>query len=177
MYCYWVLVWGLSMRFWILFVTMCSLLSLPFSGTLAATDVMHDHRMQETSASAHHEHGAESSTKHSVEMSQHMASSPQQPTASADDSEHCPSMAGNPSNSAQSTGIVLDQGTADSCEDMDCADCPPDCGHCIGSGHGSCATLTWQQAATHAVMLSPVVANTSFYQLLSGQPSPPPIIS
>ncbi|RAJ93596.1 hypothetical protein B0I24_1171 [Aliidiomarina maris] len=181
MYGYRVLSWGLSMRLWILFVTMCSLLSLPFSGTLAATDVMHDHRMQVTSVSAQHEHRAESSTKnlvkHSVEMSEHMASSSQQPTASADDSEHCPSMAGNPPNSTHSTGIVLDQGTADYCEDMDCTDCPPDCGHCVASGHGSCATLTWQQVATHAVMLSPVVAHTSFYQLLSGQPSPPPIIS
>lgn len=165
------------MRFWILFVTMCSLLSLPFSGTLAVTGVMHDHRMQDTSVSVQYEHVAESSTKNSVELREHMASSSQERTGSDGDSEHCPSMAGSPSNNEHSAGIMLDHGTADCCEDMDCSDCPADCGHCVASGHGSCATLTWQNTATSPVMLSPLVADTSFYQLLSGQPTPPPIIS
>lgn len=131
------------MRFWIVLMTMFSLLSLPFSGSMADDSVHHSSTMQSTPS---HDHTG--------------------PEAMAEDSEHCPES---------------DERLEDCCYEtaggVECTNCPPDCGHCVMSDHGSSATLTVQQTFSSPVVLAPVITQTSFYQLLSGQPTPPPIIS
>lgn len=135
------------MRFWIVLMTMCSLLSLPFSGSMAADSVHHASMMQ--SASEHE---------------QHMSA------GSSDDAEHCPMTSPAPVEIVHDCCDENVSGTA-------CGSCPPDCGHCVMSDHGSSAALTMQQTHSHAAFTFSVVGKSSFYQLLSGQPTPPPIIS
>lgn len=134
------------MRFWIILMTVCSLLSLPFSGSMAAD-------------SAHHSNAMQSPAEHGEHMS----------VQASDDAEHCP------------TSMPPIEMVDDCCEDTingpECGTCPPDCGHCAMSDHGSTAALPMQQTFTQAVVSTPVVSKSSFYQRLSGQPTPPPIIS
>ncbi|RUO31095.1 hypothetical protein [Aliidiomarina soli] len=138
------------MRFWIVLMTICSLLSLPFSGSMAADTVHHsnDHSNEMHAMSEHDQHESASATE---------------------DGEHCP----------QSMPVteVADDCCDDNANGPECGSCPPDCGHCAMSDHGSCAALTMQQTFAQSVINSAVVSTSSFYQLLSGQPTPPPIIS
>lgn len=131
------------MRYWIVLLTICSLLSLPFSGNLAADSAHHSNAMQSA-----------------PENEQHIA---------ADDVEDCP------------MSTPLNEVAEDCCDDTantaECGKCPPDCGHCAMSDHCSTAALSMQQTLTQAVLSTPVIGIASFYQLLSGQPTPPPIIS
>ena len=140
------------MRFWIVLMTICSLLSLPFSGSMAAD-------------SAHHTNAMQSAPEHS----QQMAHGHHMPAPAMDDAEHCP------------VSMPAVEMVHDCCEDTtngpECGSCPPDCGHCVMSDHGSTAALPMQQTFTHSVVSAPVVSDASFYQRLSGQPTPPPIIS
>ena len=133
------------MRIWVILLTIASLLSLPFSGSLAAEHDSRNSSIQSTSAAEHH---ASSVTSDANDCADSVALS--------ESSEHC-----------------CDE-TASS---LDCTKCPPDCGHCVMSDSGSTAALTMQQTFSSAVVASAVVAKNSFYQLLTGQPSPPPIIS
>lgn len=134
------------MRFWIVLLTICSLFSLPFSGSMADDAVYHSNAMQSASEHAHH-----------------------MPDQVADDGEHCPV-------SAEPVEAMEDC-CSDTASGPECSNCPPDCGHCAMSDHGSCAALNMQQTYSPSVALAPVVSHITFYQLLSGQPTPPPIIS
>lgn len=134
------------MRFWIILITVCSLFSLPFSGSMAA-DTVHDSNAMQFEAG--HE--------------QHMSAAP------TDEAEHCPV--------GSSATEVVDDCCDDTTNEPECGSCPPDCGHCLMSDHGSTAALTMQQLLTASVVTSRVIGKSSFYQRLSGQPTPPPIIS
>lgn len=134
------------MRFWIVLMTVCSLLSLPFSGSMASDSVSHGDMMQ-------------NATEHAHSMPEH----------AVDEAEHCPDSMG--------MAETLEDCCVDTPDGPECTSCPPDCGHCAMSDHGSSAALTMQQTYTPSVALAPLVSHISFYQLLSGQPTPPPIIS
>ena len=134
------------MRLWIIVMTVCSLLSLPFSGSMAADSVHHNGTMDATS-------------DHESKM----------PMQAVEDAEHCP------------VNMSSTESFDDCCEDTmngpECTNCPPDCGHCAMSDHGSTASLSVQQTLAQPAVASPVTRKSSFYQRLSGQPTPPPIIS
>lgn len=134
------------MRFWIVLMTVCSLLSLPFSGSMASDNVNHSNMMQ---TDADHAHGMAEQRD--------------------EDAEHCPD--------SMEVAEAKEDCCFDSPDGPECTNCPPDCGHCAMSDHGSSAALSMQQTYSPSVALAPLVSHKSFYQLLSGQPTPPPIIS
>lgn len=139
------------MRFWIVFVTICSLLSLPFSGSMAADNIHH--------AGIGNVSAMPSAAEHDLHISD----------PATDGTEHCPDSA--------AVTEAIDDCCYETASGPECSDCPPDCGHCAMSDHGSTAALTMQQAYSSAAVMSAVIGHPSFYQLLSGQPTPPPIIS
>jgi hypothetical protein len=138
------------MRYWIVLLTICSLLSLPFSGSVVANNTRHSEAMQ--SAPEHHPRMSEHNAEHV-----------------ADDAEHCPM--------SMPLSEVVDDCCDDTTDTADCGKCPPDCGQCAMSDHGSTAALSMQQTFTPSVVSAAVADKSSFYQRLSGQPTPPPIIS
>lgn len=148
------------MRLWIILMTVCSLLSLPFSGSMAADSAHHSEMMQ--AAPAHAQHMATSTSGTSESNTSKTTSS------EANSSEHCPE---------SMPAVEMADDCCDDNSSNECGSCPPDCGHCAMSDHGSSAALPMQQTFTPSVVSAPVTGKSSFYQRLSGQPTPPPIIS
>lgn len=136
------------MRCWIIVMTICSLLSLPFSGSMAADSAHHSETTHVISTPGHGQHNSAEKTEQV---------------------EHCPV--------SMPTAEMVDDCCEDSMNGPECTSCPPDCGHCAMSDHCSSAALMMQQTITPPALASPVFGNASFYQRLSGQPTPPPIIS
>ncbi|WP_138984195.1 MULTISPECIES: hypothetical protein [Alishewanella] len=99
----------------------------------------------------------------------------------ASDQDHCEQMAARLAEvRAHYAAAANDLAAPEDCcdEALDCASfCGTDCGHCAMSGHGCSAALTafsWLQAPHFASAMN---ATPSFYTLLNGQPTPPPIIA
>lgn len=138
------------MRFWVVFVTVCSLLLLPFSGnSTMLPDVQ--------------------SMDHKVSLS----------IATSSDDAHCELMAARMNEVRQLRSEHHAPSVKDCCDDMtDCAtDCLTDCGHCVISGHGCSAAAAALLINTPVVMHEAAESRLSQYSFTLAQASPPPIIA
>ncbi|TRW48874.1 hypothetical protein FM042_07785 [Aliidiomarina halalkaliphila] len=140
------------MRFWIVFVTVCSLLLLPFSGNSTMLPDVHamDQKVSLTES-----------------------------TATNSDDAHCELMAARMAEVRQLRSEHHAPSAKDCCDDMsDClTDCSTDCGHCVISGHGCSAAAAALQLNNPVVMHDAAVTPLSLYSFTLAQASPPPIIA
>ena len=140
------------MRFWVLCVTVCSLLLLPFSGSSTVLPDLHSMDNEESIIAS---------------------------AAKTIDDAHCESMA---ESMAEEHQLQPDQHTKakmDCCDDTpDClTKCPADCGHCVSSGHGCSAAAAALEFNHPVVMHDDAVSPLSHYSFILVKTSPPPIIA
>lgn len=162
------------MRIWLVIITMCSLLLLPFSGNSSVLP------NSPTMAVG----GSLATTMPAAQIETEIA-----------EAEHCNLMAAMHANKKAASEsaehslieqVPAEQASAkhtaahmDCCEEgADCfAQCAADCGHCVGAGHGCSAISAFVQLTSSAVIEALVPFAISNYSLLFVHPAKPPIIA
>lgn len=157
------------MRIWLVIITMCSLLLLPFSGNSSVVPNSHTMAVGVSLAT----------TMPAAQIETEIA-----------EAEHCNLMAAMHANkkaaSESAEHSLIEQASAkhtaahmDCCEEgADCfAQCAADCGHCVGAGHGCSAISAFVQLTSSAVIQASVPFAVSNYSLLFVHPAKPPIIA
>lgn len=155
------------MRIWLVFITMCSLLLLPFSGNGSVLPNAHG-EMQGASFSSSH------NTHHDTP---HVPASAEPEVAEA---AHCNLMAAKLEKTAVAEIPEPEQhANMDCCDNhTDCAaTCAADCGHCVGVGHGCSAIAAFIQPFVNTLAQDSVAFSLSNYSLLFVHASKPPIIA
>jgi len=160
------------MRIWLVFITMCSLLLLPFSGNSSVLPNAHG-EMHGTSFSTSHSTSSHS-TSHDTT---HMRASAE---PEADEAAHCKLMAAKlAKTNTAATPEPEQHSNMDCCDDhTDCAaTCAANCGHCLGAGHSCSAIAAFVQPFLNTTVQDSVAFALSNYSLLFVHASKPPIIA
>ena len=155
------------MRIWLVFITMSSLLLLPFSGNGSVFPNAHGD-MQAASFSSSH---------NTRDDAPHIPASAEPEVAKA---SHCNLMAAKLEKTTVAEIPEPEQhANIDCCDDhTDCAaTCPADCGHCIGAGNGCSAIAAFIQPFVNTVAQDSVAFSLSNYSLLFVRGTKPPIIA
>ena len=160
------------MRIWLVFITMCSLLLLPFSGNGSVLPNTHG-EMHGTSFSASHSTSSHSTSHDTTHVS---ASAAPEVVEAA----HCNLMAAK----LEKTTVAEipepgQHASMDCCDDhTDCAaTCAANCGHCVGVGHGCSAIAAFVKPFLSTTVQDSVAFSLSNYSLLFVHASKPPIIA
>ena len=157
------------MRIWLVFITMCSLLLLPFSGNGSVLPNTHG-EMHSTSSHSTSSHNTAHDTTH-------VSASAEPEVAEA---AHCNLMAAKlAKTSAAEIPEPEQHANMDCCDDdTDCAAmCAANCGHCVGVGHGCSAIAAFIQPFLNTTVQDSVAFSLSNYSLLFVHASKPPIIA
>ncbi|MFU8785057.1 hypothetical protein [Aliidiomarina sp.] len=170
------------MRIWLVFITMCSLLLLPFSGNGSVLPDTHG-EMHGTSFGSSHSVSSHSTSSHST-SSHNTAHDTTHVSALAEpevaEAAHCNLIAAKLEKASVVEIPELEQHTNMDCcdDDTDCAPtCAANCGHCVGVGHGCSAIAAFVKPFLTTTVQDSVAFSLSNYSLLLVHASKPPIIA